>query len=413
MNLKSNILLFPFLILILNLYSLSAETILLRDGTMLTGNVKGQDAKSLTLKTRQGEKVIEKSSILKVLYNKISRKEADKIIEEERKLSANQEIPTEPNTIDEIALKDREIADLKQKLDAERKKGDINQKQVQEKSNHTMEFTVRRADYTYNPQEYDYIKNTTNYNVGLSDLSSREKVLPVFGFMYWNNNYKIGFDLSYYQIVLTDSTYNAYTYLYPISPLIIPTHLNFPVLTRTDYQADVFKFWNPTSWWTVGAGGGLRAIDTKQSTQVGLAYTNVENRTYGPQAEILTRFDIWDRLRIDVKGKYFHSEGKQIFEAEAITLFPPSYVKAYGPDGVRARFVGYEYDIGLSIRISGNVYLSFGYNRTFSTFTRVHGYSIAIPYSVMFQNNLNNIEFGSSHNDEIRGYYTGITIRTN
>ncbi|MCE9500878.1 MAG: hypothetical protein K8R21_10330 [Leptospira sp.] len=103
---------------------LFSETVLLRSGEILRGNVVEQSAKSLRLKLENGnEKVIDKDRILKVVYKSMSDLEAEKLHREELKIAKEREAATAREK-EEQAAKKKSESDVRVATE-ERKRGPI------------------------------------------------------------------------------------------------------------------------------------------------------------------------------------------------------------------------------------------------------------------------------------------------
>ncbi|MFB5649571.1 LA_0442/LA_0875 N-terminal domain-containing protein [Leptospira wolffii] len=69
------------------------QTILLRKGGKLMGNITGQNEKAITVQTAEGTKTIGKREILKIIYKDVTKEEENRIRkEEEKKLQENPKI---------------------------------------------------------------------------------------------------------------------------------------------------------------------------------------------------------------------------------------------------------------------------------------------------------------------------------
>jgi len=112
-----------FLILILVFFTspiLSLNIVILRTAVSLRGNVIGQNADSIKLKTEEGETIeIPKKKVLKVLYKEITAKEIDEIRKkEEERLRVLQEKEREKQRLAE-QKKAEELQNLKEKFQNE------------------------------------------------------------------------------------------------------------------------------------------------------------------------------------------------------------------------------------------------------------------------------------------------------
>ncbi|TGM89764.1 LA_0442/LA_0875 N-terminal domain-containing protein [Leptospira licerasiae] len=73
------------------------QTILLRKGGKLTGNVVGQNEKTITVQSESGKQTINKRDILKIIYKDITKEEENRIRkEEEKKVQENPQVVEEP-----------------------------------------------------------------------------------------------------------------------------------------------------------------------------------------------------------------------------------------------------------------------------------------------------------------------------
>ncbi|WP_367897771.1 hypothetical protein AB3N61_12795 [Leptospira sp. WS58.C1] len=73
------------------------QTILLRKGGKVIGNVVGQNEKTITVQSDTGKQTISKRDILKIIYKDITREEENRIRkEEEKKVQENPQIVEEP-----------------------------------------------------------------------------------------------------------------------------------------------------------------------------------------------------------------------------------------------------------------------------------------------------------------------------
>ncbi|XDD48873.1 hypothetical protein AB3N59_10510 [Leptospira sp. WS92.C1] len=94
-----------FILLILSQPIWSSQTILLKNGTSVKGDVIGQNEKNITVRTSDGSnKVFSKRSILKVIYRDVNEEEAKRIrLEEENKIKAAKTVE-EKKQIEEEAI---------------------------------------------------------------------------------------------------------------------------------------------------------------------------------------------------------------------------------------------------------------------------------------------------------------------
>ncbi|WP_406600491.1 LA_0442/LA_0875 N-terminal domain-containing protein [Leptospira sanjuanensis] len=83
----------------------SAQTILLKDGTSLKGEVTGQNEKAITVRTADGGvRTISKRSILKVIYKEVNEDEAKRIRQEEETKIREAKSAEEKKRIEEEAV---------------------------------------------------------------------------------------------------------------------------------------------------------------------------------------------------------------------------------------------------------------------------------------------------------------------
>nr|WP_156781824.1 hypothetical protein [Leptospira tipperaryensis] len=98
----------PFLLLFLFFFSQSlwsAQTILLKNGTALKGDVTGQNEKNITVRLTDGSvKTISKKTILKVVYRDVNEEEAKRIRQEEEKKLKEAKSADEKKQIEEEAI---------------------------------------------------------------------------------------------------------------------------------------------------------------------------------------------------------------------------------------------------------------------------------------------------------------------
>ncbi|WP_425268937.1 LA_0442/LA_0875 N-terminal domain-containing protein [Leptospira hartskeerlii] len=73
------------------------QTILLRKGGKVIGNVVGQNEKTITVQSESGKQTINKRDILKIIYKDITKEEENRIRkEEEKKVQENPQVVEEP-----------------------------------------------------------------------------------------------------------------------------------------------------------------------------------------------------------------------------------------------------------------------------------------------------------------------------
>ncbi|TGM57972.1 LA_0442/LA_0875 N-terminal domain-containing protein [Leptospira adleri] len=83
----------------------SAQTILLKNGTSLKGDVTGQNEKNITIRLADGSvKTISKKSILKVVYRDVNEEEAKRIRQEEEKKLKEAKSADEKKQIEDEAI---------------------------------------------------------------------------------------------------------------------------------------------------------------------------------------------------------------------------------------------------------------------------------------------------------------------
>lgn len=97
-NLKVRFTIFFLLAMVLTPGLLFADqTILLRKGGKVIGNVVGQNEKTIVVQTESGKQNINKRDILKIIYKDITREEENRIRkEEEKKVQENPQVVEEP-----------------------------------------------------------------------------------------------------------------------------------------------------------------------------------------------------------------------------------------------------------------------------------------------------------------------------
>lgn len=82
----------------------SAQTILLKNGTSLKGDVTGQNEKTITVRTGDGVQTISKRSILKVIYKEVNEDEVKRIRQEEETKIREAKSAEEKKKIEEEAI---------------------------------------------------------------------------------------------------------------------------------------------------------------------------------------------------------------------------------------------------------------------------------------------------------------------
>lgn len=82
----------------------SAQTILLKNGSSIKGDVTGQNEKTLTVRTADGVQTISKRSILKVIYKDVNEEEAKRIRQEEETKIREAKSAEEKKKIEEDAI---------------------------------------------------------------------------------------------------------------------------------------------------------------------------------------------------------------------------------------------------------------------------------------------------------------------
>ncbi|TGL71961.1 hypothetical protein EHQ67_02280 [Leptospira kmetyi] len=82
----------------------SAQTILLKNGSSIKGDVTGQNEKTLTVRTENGVQTISKRSILKVIYKDVNEEEAKRIRQEEENKIREAKSAEEKKKIEEEAI---------------------------------------------------------------------------------------------------------------------------------------------------------------------------------------------------------------------------------------------------------------------------------------------------------------------
>ncbi|RHX89677.1 LA_0442/LA_0875 N-terminal domain-containing protein [Leptospira stimsonii] len=99
---------FSFLLIVLFFFSQSiwsAQTILLKNGTSLKGDVTGQNEKNITVRLTDGSvKTISKKTILKVVYRDVNEEEATRIRQEEEKKLKEAKSADEKKQIEDEAI---------------------------------------------------------------------------------------------------------------------------------------------------------------------------------------------------------------------------------------------------------------------------------------------------------------------
>lgn len=111
-----------FVVFCVVVFSISAETVLLQEGGSYRGKVITQNQKTITIRTREGKRVISKREILKVIYKDINEEEEEKIRNleikklEEEKLSKQRDLELKKQHTEEERLrKEKEEMERKNK----------------------------------------------------------------------------------------------------------------------------------------------------------------------------------------------------------------------------------------------------------------------------------------------------------
>ncbi|AXR62781.1 LA_0442/LA_0875 N-terminal domain-containing protein [Leptospira mayottensis] len=115
MKLSLKKLFLTFVVFLIVVFSISAETVLLQEGGSYRGKVITQNQKTITIQTKEGKRVIPKREVLKVIYKDINEAEEEKVrnIEiqklEEEKLSKQKDHELKKQQMEEERLrKERE-----------------------------------------------------------------------------------------------------------------------------------------------------------------------------------------------------------------------------------------------------------------------------------------------------------------
>lgn len=92
--------LFYLTLLLSPVFLFAEQTILLRKGGKVVGDVVAQNEKTITVQSESGRKVLNKREILKIIYKDISKEEENRIRkEEEKKIQENPQVVEEPLVI--------------------------------------------------------------------------------------------------------------------------------------------------------------------------------------------------------------------------------------------------------------------------------------------------------------------------
>ncbi|WP_394854575.1 LA_0442/LA_0875 N-terminal domain-containing protein [Leptospira ellisii] len=95
----------PFLLILTSQSVWGAQTILLKNGTSLKGDVTGQNEKTITVRTEDGSvKTFSKKSILKVIYKDVNDEEVKRIRQEEERKLQEAKTADEKKKIEEQAV---------------------------------------------------------------------------------------------------------------------------------------------------------------------------------------------------------------------------------------------------------------------------------------------------------------------
>ncbi|MCE9596414.1 MAG: hypothetical protein K8S54_00450 [Spirochaetia bacterium] len=245
----------------------------------------------------------------------------------------------------------------------------------------TFDLTVKRQSATYTPHQHSRTRGWFLYPgsaIYTGKLKGNTDVIYPLSFGYTSAANSWGFNISYFKHVLANTTYD---YTYASTGYASPGRARMQALTRTELQANLYKYFSPADWFRIGLGGGVRNINTSQSYDNLYSYEYEYIRAYGPQVSIPLTFTLSPRIELSLIGNAFVARGKRVYE-KAIGYDAYIY-KSWGPPNVRGLYYGDGYEARVSFRALENLRLSVGYDYTKSIFEYGHYRVISLPYSAM------------------------------
>jgi outer membrane protein (TIGR04327 family) len=263
-------------------------------------------------------------------------------------------------------------------LSAQDEKRDENR---QSEKNHQFGFTIKRANYSYYPVEYENDSQGKDllglwHRPGLrkqselfdsvnpkklSAMRNNEQLINPFSLLYYNKKLNLNFEFSYYSLIL-DSPYYLASFLN-----IQPIPYNIGNIRRSENKLNIYSSVNLTENNSFFYGLGGRNIKKESYQRKGLSQNTIVDDTYGINIFLKYQYKIISNLSINFSVEPFYTYGQRSIKSDFIQSYgsllpsPNDFRAVYNDPNAKIYFYGAELGINLSFNFFENLNLLVGY----------------------------------------------------
>lgn len=286
----------------------------------------------------------------------------------------------------------------------EEKVNKVQETNINEKA-HQFGFTIKRATYTYYPEEYQNTKLIIDpyKDLGLFKLRNNTEIINPFSFYYYNANKNLYFELSHYKLILTDPYYYSYS-----GGTLQPAILNS--IKRAETKLNVYSSVSLNTNNHFFYGIGYRNLSKDQSRPYQFSELGYTTSTNGIQGFLKYKFRIFSLLSLNLSLEPFYTFGSQKIYKPTGAVFGNSWQYNYNSN-VNVYFYGTEIDANLSFQLNENLSFITGYNYTYTKVRYENERYFSITYANGEFSYLNIFPPFHSNIDHIKNYYIGLNAK--